>query len=53
LKTYRDALLNNLRNTREGFVSEKGRKVFTRFAWNLLRETKEAKLSRAFYMPEG
>jgi hypothetical protein len=44
---------NNLRNTREGFVFWKGRKVFTRFAWSLLKETKEAKLGRAFYKPEG
>jgi hypothetical protein len=42
----------SLRNTREGFVSGKGKKVLKRFAWNLLRETKEAKLCRVFYKPE-
>jgi hypothetical protein len=51
-ETYRDAFGNNLRNTKEGFVFEREGKCLQDLLGDLLKETKEAKLGRAFYKPE-
>jgi hypothetical protein len=43
----------SLRNTIEGFVSEREGKCLQDLLGDLLKETKEAKFCRAFYKPEG